>query len=456
MMALLETVSSGQVACPGDAFGGGGGGSAGVGGDGHRPGRDLGTLVRSNKNRRGKGSKILPFVSGSVPTVDDECFQLPTLQVAYAGGGRIRHVNTAVKPERAQSSVGGLLTPSTLHCSFEALVGAVCLMGKRLDFRIMVGKDNSLQIEFGKDFVYPIQDFECLRGLRTMTWTVCYGSAMSWPLEMVDQLQRDMKACDGQGFFTMDDYLGKRHKKSELHLVMERDEEKSKSMIYAMLPVNAGEIFENPAEVDCGVATHNENGNEDSEKREDDHLFNKEECDNDLKATKFKGRSKATVPKQAANRLSARKRLLGSSNDDSGGTDDEKDWQQHEVFRANHRRKTRGSVTRTVAAGGNKYANLLVDTDSDNPSVKQVQEQTAASVMAELGLGEYAAQVEDGAKVDEVVVDPRPQLRLVSCRRIGAGAGSSLRNLAVMACRGGVRGWVVTGATSSQMLVRQT
>jgi hypothetical protein len=55
--------------------------------------------------------------------------------------------------------------------------------------------------------------------------------------KMVDKLQGDIENCDqpGCGFFTLDEFLGKRHLKFELHLVMVRDEVKGKVMIYAML-----------------------------------------------------------------------------------------------------------------------------------------------------------------------------------------------------------------------------
>jgi hypothetical protein len=98
MMKLLETVSSGQVACPGAAFGGGGGGSAGVGCVCLRAGHDMGTLVRSNKNQRGDGTKNLPFFGGSVTTVDYQRFQLPKLQVRVAGC----YVVTAVHVDRLE------------------------------------------------------------------------------------------------------------------------------------------------------------------------------------------------------------------------------------------------------------------------------------------------------------------------------------------------------------------
>ena len=48
MMSLLETVYSGEVACLGAAFRGGGGESAGAGCAGPQPGRDIGTRVHSN------------------------------------------------------------------------------------------------------------------------------------------------------------------------------------------------------------------------------------------------------------------------------------------------------------------------------------------------------------------------------------------------------------------------
>ena len=52
---------------------------------------------------------------------------------------------------------------------------------------------------------------------RTMTWMVCYNSTAYWSLKMVDKLQEGMENCDqpGRGFFTLDEFLGKRHLKSE-------------------------------------------------------------------------------------------------------------------------------------------------------------------------------------------------------------------------------------------------
>jgi hypothetical protein len=104
----------------------------------------------------------------------------------------------------------------------------------------------TLVITFGRDVVCPIQDFKKLQaaGLRTIVWAVCYRGAFAWPLKMVDQLQKDMQSNGhlGRGFFTLSEFLDKSHSKSELHLVMERDENKGKANIYAMLPVEEAEI----------------------------------------------------------------------------------------------------------------------------------------------------------------------------------------------------------------------
>ena len=125
MMALLETVYSGEVACLGAAFWGGGGGSARAGCAGPRPGRDMGTRVRVNKELRGDESFFVsnqPWVGRSITKVGGGRLELPNLQVLC---GRKSKPHTTVHVERLFGSVGGLLNTTTLHPSFEALVHGV-------------------------------------------------------------------------------------------------------------------------------------------------------------------------------------------------------------------------------------------------------------------------------------------------------------------------------------------
>jgi hypothetical protein len=53
----------------------------------------------------------------------------------------------------------------------------------------------------------------------------------------------DMQSNDNPGFFTLGEFCDKKHEKSDLHLVMERDENKGKARIWAMLPVEEAEIL---------------------------------------------------------------------------------------------------------------------------------------------------------------------------------------------------------------------
>jgi hypothetical protein len=71
-----------------------------------------------------------------------------------------------------------------------------------------------------------------------MVWSVTVDYSIAWPLEVVDLLQQN-----GAGLFTEPAYQAKRHKKSELHLVLIRVEAEKKGMIYAMLPDKDGKLF---------------------------------------------------------------------------------------------------------------------------------------------------------------------------------------------------------------------
>jgi len=120
MMALLGTIFGGGCVPRRCIWGGVGGGSTGVGCTVPHSGRDMGTRVRSNKERRGDEYKEAALGRRVNNPVGGGCLQLPTLQVRYQGN--VMGVVTTVHVERQACSVGGLLSLFTLNRSFEALV----------------------------------------------------------------------------------------------------------------------------------------------------------------------------------------------------------------------------------------------------------------------------------------------------------------------------------------------
>jgi len=98
--------------------------------------------------------------------------KLPKLQVKFHGASK--YVTSSVHVERHCRSVGGLLTTTTLHPTFEALVHGVDPEAQKPEFCIGVGPDNGLRIFLGGDFVCPIQDLKELQvaDLRTIEHTV--------------------------------------------------------------------------------------------------------------------------------------------------------------------------------------------------------------------------------------------------------------------------------------------
>jgi hypothetical protein len=241
MKELLETVYSGEVACAGAAFGGGGG--AGAEGRCGRsgPGRDMGTLVQSNKARRGEAGAKMPWVIGSATTLEGETVQLPKLQVMSLGSAM--YCITSLHVERQMGSMGGRLTANTWHPAFEALVHGVAATAKKPTLIFAVSKNNHLRITLGRcTSANPIQCFD--KKLTAIVWMLTCHGAQKWPLKMVDQLHKIMQRTDtpGRGFFTLPEFVGKSHSTSVLHLVMERDTEKDVARIFAMMPVRKAEI----------------------------------------------------------------------------------------------------------------------------------------------------------------------------------------------------------------------
>ena len=138
MIKLLETVASKQVAPHGAAFGMGGGGGGGGAGCSGMKGRDLSSLVTSNKSRRKEASKKEPWVTGWVTTIGEVKYFLPDLQV-MAKSPTSRVVSTAVHVQREFAGCGGLLTTKTLHPRFEDCVAVLQVNHiKRPTFRIDV------------------------------------------------------------------------------------------------------------------------------------------------------------------------------------------------------------------------------------------------------------------------------------------------------------------------------
>ena len=147
------------------------------------------------------------------------------------------------KAHGSSGSMGGLLTATTLHPRFEALVNGVDKKAKKPQLRFGVDKENRLRITLGGcSSASPIQSFD--EKLTAIVWMLAWNTTLSWPLTMVDKLQKDMQSTDspGRGFFTLDEFLGKSHSTSVLHLVMQRDTVKGIAKIFAMIPVTAAEI----------------------------------------------------------------------------------------------------------------------------------------------------------------------------------------------------------------------
>jgi hypothetical protein len=179
-----------------------------------------------------------------VTTIRGVKYLLPDLQVQV--WTRRRVVETAVHVQREFVGVGGLLNTNTLHPKFEAGVAVLDVTNRRRpSFRILVAAGDELWVELGEDGdrLHPIQYFEAMKGLLTMTWLVCCKSARFWALAMVDKLHTSMhKEPEGEhGFFTLEEYTSKRHTQSVLHLVMKRDAVRGKALVFAMLPVKSGE-----------------------------------------------------------------------------------------------------------------------------------------------------------------------------------------------------------------------
>ena len=164
---------------------------------------------------------------------------LPNLQIRRDGSSTMC-VTTAVHVERLKLSMGGHLTTTALHPLFERLVHGVNTKARKPEFCMTLDQRNNPRISLGGKQVSPIRDLN--NNLKAIVWMLKYNGAFSWPSKMVDLLQTDMRSNDHSGFFTWGEFRDKEHKKSQLHLVMERDENKGTARIWAMLPVEDAEI----------------------------------------------------------------------------------------------------------------------------------------------------------------------------------------------------------------------
>ena len=183
----------------------------------------MGTRVASNKRRRGAESRKQHWVRGTVTALGGGRLDLPDLQIRR-GGSSTMCVTTAVHVERANLSMGGHLTTTALHPLFERLVHGVNTKARKPEFCMTLDQRNNPRISLGGKQVSPIRDLN--NNLKAIVWMLNYNHAFSWPLKMVDRLQTDMRSNGPRGFFTLGEFRDKVHEKSDLHLVMERDENK--------------------------------------------------------------------------------------------------------------------------------------------------------------------------------------------------------------------------------------
>ena len=322
MMELLETVYTGEVACVGAAFGGGGGAAA-QGGCAWGPGRDMGTLVANNKRRRGEKTKTLPWVCGTINTLGGGRQQLPELQLqtrANSDGKNTKFVSTSVHVERAKLSMGGHLTTTTLHPRFEALLQGVHKKARKPEFYMGFDQQDKPRIKLGGKFVSPIQDFTS--DVKAMVWMLRHNKSQTWPLKTVDHLQTSMQSEDhsGRGFFTWREFKNKKHTTSDLHLVMQRDENQDTAAIWAVLPVEAAEIrVEMRNEADQELMTS------ESEQEASFTKKNPKQC-NKAKKRKVNGGAPALIATAAAASMQKKtvekRQMLDQQNTSSPSNDD--------------------------------------------------------------------------------------------------------------------------------------
>jgi hypothetical protein len=185
----------------------------------------------------------VPVIPGGMELHIDEKLKSGANRLMELWKGAVQTKDGVPHVERFNCSMGGHLTTTALHPRFEALVHGVDPKAHKPQFCMGLDQGNNPRISLGGKQVSPIQDFKS--NLKAIVWMLVYNCAFSWPLAMVDQLQMDMQSDDhpGRGFFTLGEFRDKKHEKSDLHLVMERDENKGKARIWAMLPVEEAEIL---------------------------------------------------------------------------------------------------------------------------------------------------------------------------------------------------------------------